>query len=188
MNSAMGPIWTWRSRLELQFDIISRPRCFQNAHSWPNKVQHQRFVINDGLRHELSHLDLKISIRAFDWVNITSAALLGCSFLARQGPTSMLRWLYQRVHFLDSIVLCGPFFTASQHLTTDLLWGEGGNRTNLPQSSQWPSLMRTKADTSMFYLWIIYRQSLGYLWSMYGRSIVDVSSTYNRTIIEIGSN
>ena len=51
-------------------------------------------VINDHLEHEFSHgsyLELKGSIGAFDSLNIMTAALLGCPFVAGQGPKSMFR-------------------------------------------------------------------------------------------------
>ena len=68
---------------------VSRPYLFQDAHSCQNKVQNQCFAISDHLRHEFSHgtyLELKSSVSAFDCLNITSKALLRCSFVPRQGP------------------------------------------------------------------------------------------------------
>ena len=52
------------------------------------------FVINDHFDHEFddsTYLELEISIRAFDSLNITSVYLLGCSFVAKQGPKIMFR-------------------------------------------------------------------------------------------------
>ena len=49
-------------------------------------------VINEHFEHKFSHgtyLELKISIRASDCLNITYTALLGCSFVTKQGPKSM---------------------------------------------------------------------------------------------------
>ena len=34
---------------------------------------------------------LKVSIRAFDCLNITSTAFLGCAFVTKQGPISVFR-------------------------------------------------------------------------------------------------
>ena len=50
------------------------------------------FIINDHLRHEFcygTHQGIKSSIGASDCLNITSVALLGCSFMARQCPSSL---------------------------------------------------------------------------------------------------
>ena len=47
------------------------------------------FVINDHFEHKSTYktyLKLKISIGAFDCLNITSVSLLGCSFVPKQGP------------------------------------------------------------------------------------------------------
>ena len=47
------------------------------------------FVINEYLEHEfnyVTYLESKISIRAFDCLNITSVSLLGCPFVPEQGP------------------------------------------------------------------------------------------------------
>ena len=56
------------------------------------------FVMNEYLEHEFSHgthlAAMKSSITAFDCLNITSVALLGCSFMARQGPYFMDRMPY----------------------------------------------------------------------------------------------
>ena len=49
-------------------------------------------VINKYLEREFDYktdLELKISIRAFDCLNITSISLLGTSFVPKQGPRSM---------------------------------------------------------------------------------------------------
>ena len=50
--------------------------------------------MTDRLEHEFSYgtyLELKSSIGAFDCLNITSKALLGCSLVAKQGANSMFR-------------------------------------------------------------------------------------------------
>ena len=60
------------------------------------------FVINEYLEHEVSHgtyLELKISIRAFHCLNITPTALLGCSFVTKQGPKSMFRNKRQNIGY-----------------------------------------------------------------------------------------
>ena len=60
----------------------------------PKSNKTHRFVINDHFDHEFDYrtdLESKISIRAFDCVNITSISLLGCSFVPKQGPKSMFR-------------------------------------------------------------------------------------------------
>ena len=38
-----------------------------------------------------THLEFKISIGAFDCLNITPVSLLGCSFVPKQGQESMIR-------------------------------------------------------------------------------------------------
>ena len=56
------------------------------------------FAIKNHLEHEFSHetyLELKISIGAFDCLNITSVSLLGCSFVPKQGPTSKEESLFR---------------------------------------------------------------------------------------------
>ena len=53
------------------------------------------FVMNDHFDHEFdyrTYLELKISIRAFDYLNITSISLLECSFVPKEGPMSMFRY------------------------------------------------------------------------------------------------
>ena len=56
-----------------------------------NSNKNHCFVIHDHGDHEFdyrTYLELKISIRVFDCLNITSISLLGCSFVPKQGPTS----------------------------------------------------------------------------------------------------
>ena len=64
------------------------PRVF-----FPNaSIKNHCFVISEYLEHPFDHgiyLELKISIGASIWFNITSTALLGCSFVVGQGPRSM---------------------------------------------------------------------------------------------------
>ena len=60
--------------------------------SHKNSYKNHCFVMNEYLEHESSrgtYLEMKISIRAFDSLNITSTALLGCSFVTQQDPKSM---------------------------------------------------------------------------------------------------
>ena len=64
-------------------------RCFHF-----NSYKNQCFVINEHFDHEFdyrTYLELKLSIRAFACLDITSVSLLGCSFLPKQGPKSMFR-------------------------------------------------------------------------------------------------
>ena len=56
-------------------------------------VQNQCFTINDHFDHEFeyrTYLELKGSDGALDCLNITSVSLLGCSFMARLGPWSLI--------------------------------------------------------------------------------------------------
>ena len=49
--------------------------------------------MNENFDHEFdyrTYLELKISIKAFDCLNITSTSLLGCSFVPKQGPWSLI--------------------------------------------------------------------------------------------------
>ena len=67
--------------------------CKKELFSWQNKIKNQCFVINHHLRYEFSHgtyLEMKISIGAFDCLNIMSVSLLGCSFVPGQGPWSLI--------------------------------------------------------------------------------------------------
>ena len=71
-----------------------RPSSFpdpKNVIKKVHKMSHKIycFIINEYLGHEFCHgtyLEMKISIGAFDCLNITSVSLLGCSFVPGQGP------------------------------------------------------------------------------------------------------
>ena len=61
--------------------------------SWQNKVKNQCFVLIDHFDHEFdyrTYLELKRSSGALDCLNITSVSLLGCSFVPKQGPWSLI--------------------------------------------------------------------------------------------------
>ena len=69
--------------------LMSQPYLFLDADSCQNKVLNQCFIINDHFDHEFDYktdLELESSIGALDCLNITCVSLLGCSFVAKQGP------------------------------------------------------------------------------------------------------
>ena len=71
----------------------NKEKAGQSIHSCQNKVQNQCFIIKYHFDHEFdykTYLKCKSSSGALDCLNITSVSLLGCSFIPKHGPWSLI--------------------------------------------------------------------------------------------------